>query len=106
PEIKTALLFVEEAEPVLVSRATEDGYAADLTDEEIEKIGRDPFLLSYALRNPAHRTIVTTEVSKPGKQRANRRLPDVCRDLGLRCINNFKFLMECDFKTQWRDEKP
>jgi hypothetical protein len=31
-------LFGEEAAPILVAQSTEDGYAADLTDEEIEKI--------------------------------------------------------------------
>ena len=30
-------------------RLTEEGYAPDLTDVEIEEIGRDPFLIAYAL---------------------------------------------------------
>lgn len=65
-------------------------------------MGRDPFLLAYALTDPANRTIVTTEVSKPKKQRANRKIPDVGRDLGIRCINNFQLLRELDFKTGWK----
>ena len=40
----------EEVSPQHLSRVIELGYADDLTDEEIEKIGRDPFLIAYALR--------------------------------------------------------
>jgi hypothetical protein len=29
----------------LISRVVEKGYAPDLTDDEVEKIGRDPFLI-------------------------------------------------------------
>lgn len=102
PEVREALLLVEEVDPALVSYVTATGYAADLTDDEIEKIGRDPFLIAYAQADPADRTIVSTEVSKPSCLRANRRVPDVCRDLGIRCINNFNLLNELDFRTGWR----
>ena len=76
-----SLCFDEEADVGLVQRAINEGYAPDLTDYEIEKIGRDPFLVSYALRSLANRCVVTTEVSKPNRQRANRHVPDVCRTL-------------------------
>jgi hypothetical protein len=99
--IKTALLVQEEVDVSLVSRATDQGYASDLTDDEVEKIGRDPFLIAYALRNPASRCVVTTEVSKPRSLRANRHLPDVCADLGVRCCNTFEFLRALDFTTRW-----
>ena len=36
------------------------------------KVGREPFLISYALLDPADRSIVTTEVSKPGRVRGKR----------------------------------
>jgi hypothetical protein len=101
-EVRDALLLAEDADPGLVALVTTTGYAADLADDEIEKIGRDPFLIAYAHADPAGRTIVSTEVSKPSRLRANRRVPDVCRDLGIRCINNFNLLNELDFRTGWR----
>ncbi len=102
PEVRAALLLDEEAAPSLVAHVTATGYASDLTDDEIEKIGKDPFLIAYAYAEPSQRTIVSTEVSKPSRQRANRRVPDVCRDLNVRCINNFNLLNELDFSTGWR----
>jgi hypothetical protein len=42
-EIRDALLLPEEPVPELVSRAVADGYAPDLTDDELEQLGRDPF---------------------------------------------------------------
>ena len=49
-EIRNSLLLDEEAEQDLVARITYGGYVANPTDDELEKIGRDPFLLSYALK--------------------------------------------------------
>lgn len=100
--IKTALLFHEDVNPTLVSQVIRVGYCPDPTDQEIETIGRDPFLIAHAFADPANRTIVTTEVSRPAKQRANRKIPDVSRALGVRPINNFQLLRELDFKTGWR----
>ena len=39
------LLLTEAVRVDLVARVTEEGYADDLTDDEIEKVGRDPFLI-------------------------------------------------------------
>ncbi len=50
-EIRNSLLLDEEAEQDLVARITYGGYVANPTDDELEKIGRDPFLLSYALKD-------------------------------------------------------
>jgi len=102
PAVREALLLAEDADPELVAFVTTNGYAADLKDDEIEKIGRDPFLIAYALSDQANRTIVSTEVSKPSRLRANRQVPDVCRGLNIRCINNFILLNELDFRTSWR----
>lgn len=65
---KSNLLLNEEAEPYLVAKAINDGYANDLTDDEVEKIGRDPFLIAYSLANSNKRCLVTTEISKPKKE--------------------------------------
>jgi len=100
-QISTALLFQEELDVSLVSYAIDRGYASDLTDDEVLKIGRDPFLIAYALNDRENRCVVTTEVSKPKKQRANRHLPDVCRDLEVECYNTFEFLRALNFSTRW-----
>jgi hypothetical protein len=55
-----ALLLEEAVNAALVQNVVSIGYAADLTDDELEKIGRDPFLIAYALSNPADRCVVTT----------------------------------------------
>ncbi len=101
-DVKEALLFEAEADPILVSQVLERGYAENLTDIEIEKIGRDPFLISYALANPSEYTIVTTEVSRPKAQRANRRIPDICDDLGITTMNTFRFVRSMNFNTSWK----
>ncbi len=78
---------------------TEQGYAPDLDDAEIQKVGRDPFLIAYAFVNPIERVVVTTEHSKPSRLRANRHLPDVSHDFGVRCLNTFELIRELDFKA-------
>jgi len=100
-QTKTALLLQEEVDVSLVSRATDEGYASNLTDDEIAKIGRDPFLIAYALRDARSRCVVTTEVSKPSRSRANRHLPDVCHGLGVECYNTFEFVRALNFSTSW-----
>jgi len=87
-EVKESLLFKEDAEQDLVARITYGGYVANPTDDELKKIGRDPFLLSYALKDIENRCIVTTESSKPSRLGANRHIPNVCKDFNIRCINN------------------
>ncbi len=101
PEVKEALLFNEEAEQDLVARVAYGGYTPNPTDDEITKMGRDPFLISYALKDIENRCIVTTEVSKPKKQGANRHIPDVCNTFGIRCINSFILIRELSFSTSW-----
>ena len=100
---KEALLFDEDVDVSLVSRVTDDGYADDLSDDEVEKIGRDPFLVAYALADENNRCIVTTEGSKPSRERANRHLPDVCNSFDVPCVNTFQFLRDLDFSTRWKE---
>jgi len=101
-EVKEALLFGEQAEQDLVARITYGGYIKNPTDDELEKIGRDPFLISYALKDIENRCIVTTETSKPSRIGANRHIPDVCNDFNTRCINNFQMIKELNFSTNWK----
>lgn len=98
---KQALLLDEVIDPDLVNSVVESGYAPDLTDDEIEEVGRDPFLIAYGLSG-ADRCVVTTEVSAPSKKRQNRRIPDVCAGFGLECCTPFKVNRELGFKTGWK----
>lgn len=99
---ETSLLLYQDSDPELVSYVIDEGYANDLTDAEVEKIGRDPFLISYALTGSDASCVVSTEVSKPKKLRANRHVPDVCKDFEIECINTFEFLRRLNFSTNWQ----
>lgn len=50
---RAALLLDEDVDVGLVARVMDFGYAPDLNDEEVQRVGRDPFLIAYALRDPA-----------------------------------------------------
>jgi len=99
---ESALLLGEEVDSSLVARVIDEGYAPDLTDDEIEKVGRDPFLVAYAMVAPGERSVVTTEVSKPSRHRANRHLPDVCNEFDIDTYNTFEFVRKLNFSTNWR----
>jgi hypothetical protein len=98
-----ALQLEEVVNATLVQQVVSTGYAPDLTDDEVEKIGRDPFLIAYALSNPPDRCVVTNEVSKPSAQRQNRRIPDVCRALDVQCCGPFDLNRNLRFHTGWRN---
>ncbi len=102
PATKAALQLDEEPDPDLVRQVISQGYAPDLTDDEITVIGADPFLVAYALASPHERIVVTTEASAPSKQRQNRRLPDVCARFSVRCINTFALTRALNFRTNWQ----
>jgi Domain of unknown function (DUF4411) len=97
-----ALCLDEEADVALVRRVIDEGYAPDLTDQEVEIIGRDPFLISYGLKSRNDRCVVTNEISKPGKQRANRKVPDVCNQMQVAWMDSFGIIRALDFSTSWR----
>ena len=99
---RESALVLEGATPAdLIARVTEEGYGDSLTDVDLDKIGRDPFLIAYALQDTENRTVVSNEVSRPGAQGANRRVPDVCAQFRVRCINVFQLIRELDFRTGW-----
>lgn len=100
---KTALLLADTVDPELVQKVINEGYAADLTDDEIEQIGRDPFLVAYALADK-DRCVVTVETTAPKKQRQNRKLPDVCKTFGGNWCNPFEFNRALGFRTQWKQD--
>ena len=96
---KPSLVLDEYAPRELVAYVTEQGYARDLADDEIEKIGSDAFLIAHAFADAGNRCVVTTESSKPSRTRANRHVPDVCRDLDVDCIDTFQLIRRLDFRT-------
>jgi hypothetical protein len=100
-DTKDALLFGEEADPKGVNDVTLQGYG-QLDEAGIEKVGRDPFLISYGCLDKANRTVVTLEVSAPARQGANRKIPDVCKDLGVPCCDLFQLIDALDFTTNWK----
>ena len=61
---KQALLLADKVDPTLVQKVIVDGYAPDLTDDQIEQVGRDPFLIAHALAAKS-RCVVTVETSEP-----------------------------------------
>lgn len=101
-EVGEALLLNEPVDIDLVQHVVSVGYAPDLSDYEVEKIGRDPFLIAYALVDQTNRTVVTTEVSRPSTQRANRKVPDVCNTVGAMVCGPFALNRILGFKTGWQ----
>lgn len=102
--VRKALVLPEDADPGLVDHVTRNGYAEDLTDTEIDQIGRDPFLIASALLDPSNRVVVTAEVSQPKKIRQNRKIPDVCTSFGIRSVDIFGLVRELDFRTSWKSK--
>ena len=101
PATAGALVLNEEADTATVQRVLDKGYGTNLTDDELITIGKDPFLIAYALADH-DRVVVTSEKSKPKAQRKNRRIPDVCNDLGVSWITPFELNIKLDFKTNWK----
>ena len=100
-DISAALRLQEQVDVALVRAVIAEGYAPDLRDDELQKVGRDPFLIAYALADPEDRVVVTTEVSKPTRNRGNCHIPDVCIHFELACTDTFGLARQLDFKTSW-----
>lgn len=94
---RAALVLSEPTNAAHVRRVIEHGYAPDLNDIELEKLGQDPFLVAAALGG-TDRVVVTREVSRPSKQRANRKVPDVCAFFSVPVINDFALYRALDFR--------
>lgn len=100
--LKKTLVLDEEVDVAHVQSVINTGYAPDLTDDQIEFLGRDPFLIAYGLASPSDRVIVTTEVSAPGKKKQNRKVPDVCKTMGVSSCDTFQCLKALNFSTSWK----
>lgn len=95
------ILLPDAIDPAAVQSVIVGGYAEDLTDDEVESMGRDPFLIAHG-RAAADRCVVTVETSKPSRTRHRRKVPDVCGSLGVRCCDPFAFIRELGFATDWK----
>lgn len=60
-ENKPHIMLQEDFDAEILGRVVNDGYAQDLSDLEIEKIGKDPFLIAYAMKDIRNRIVVTNE---------------------------------------------
>ena len=96
-DVKDALILQEEIDQFKFNATIRTAYASAPTDLQIDEAGRDPFLVTYGLMGQ-NRTIVTKEISKPTQTGGRRKLPDACKDLGVRCINDFECYKELDFR--------
>lgn len=96
---KTTIRLDEEVDITVVQEVIDTGYAPDLDDVELEKIAKDPFLVAYARMKP-NRCVVTLENSSPRKQRANRKIPDVCSTFSISCCDTFQLIRDLDFRIK------
>jgi hypothetical protein len=87
----------EEVDQHVFNHVLDTAYASDLADHELEEAGRDPFLVAYGLMGE-NRTIVTKEISRPGKVRGRRTVPDACSVLNIPCISDFQFYRFRNFR--------
>lgn len=99
---RQALLLPDDVDLPTVQQVLNGGYAPDLDEDEVEKIGRDPFLVAHAMAVIGERTVVTFEVSASSKQRANRKLPDVCAQFDVPCMTVYDLIKTLDFSMGWQ----
>jgi hypothetical protein len=88
-DVKKALILDENPNAAIVKRVIDEGYAPDLNDVETPRIGKDPFLIAFAMAKPG-RVVITKEKSKPSTTRANRKVPDVCDQFGVLWMTDFR----------------
>ncbi len=93
------IVLAESALPSTVDRVIRDRYRLNATSTDLEAMGSDPALIAYALGHSPSRAVVTTERPKPGLTGRNRKVPDVCRDIGVECVHTYEFIRRLDFRT-------
>ncbi|MHC1772082.1 MAG: DUF4411 family protein [Flexilinea sp.] len=101
---KKDLYINEEISNTEIFEILQNCYGVDqnnLSETEVEKFRGDPFIIAYALHDKKNRVVITIENSATSKKGANRKIPDICSDLGIGCWNTYKMIRELDFKTNW-----
>lgn len=99
---KDALKLKEEHHPQHVAGVL-GFYGSTLTEAQLHKIGKDPFLVATALADRHNRVVVTGETHEAKKTGANRKVPNVCEDCGVAWMDPVRFINELDFTTDWDD---
>jgi len=88
----------------LVQHVLDHGYSSNLSEDQIGALRADPFIVAHALADPSGRCIVSNENPKPTRQPRNRKIPDACARLGIRCVVAATFIRALKFHTRWHDE--
>ncbi len=101
--LKTDLVLDEECDFGFVQTILLEGYAPDLNELELAKIGRDPFLIAYGMASPGDRCVVSHEVSAKDAKRAKKKIPDVCARFAIPNCTFWQLLRKLDFKTSWAE---
>ena len=101
-DVTRAIAHEYELTPDIIAKVLDEAYGQNLTEVEIEIIGADAFLVAHAITEPKAHVVVTRETSKPSAKRQNRRVPDVCKTFGIRCITLFELIRAEDFRTNWK----
>lgn len=100
--VKERLLFAEDFDESVLNHVVTTGYQLPSPNEdEIELMGQDPFLIAHALVDPKRRIVISNETSKPSAKGAKRKVPDVCKDLGVECYDIYHLLKALNFSTSW-----
>jgi hypothetical protein len=94
--VRDALVLPEAANMGLVQHVLDVGYGTDLSEDEIERIGQDPFLIAAA-RAGNNRAVVTNEGSKPTAKRGKTKIPDACMRVGVQSMHAFEFYRKLAF---------
>lgn len=103
-DVKTALFLDETPDPALVQHVVAQGYEGNdpmFTEVDLDKIGRDAFIVAYALAE-AGRVVVTKEVSASSKRRGNRKMPDACNNCGVDWTSDFEMYRLLNFDLSGR----
>lgn len=97
-KIRATILTIDE-EITHLDQIYRTGYGFTSEPSEAQKLimGMDPFLMNYCINDIQNRSVVSNETSKPSRKEQNRKIPDVCNDLGIRHLTMPLLLHELDF---------
>lgn len=103
------LLLNASANLLAVNKDFKEGYELqNPSRDELNKIRNDPLLIAYALTQH-NLSIVTLEAKQENAtdkmKRHKRKIPFVCRKLGVRCIDTFDLIRELDFRIPLSDAR-
>ena len=96
-DVREQFILEEQMDRGIYEQVLRRGYGENLEEKDYNNMGRDPILIAYAMKQ-SDRIVVTKERSKPNQMKGNRKIPDVCKDLGIECINDYDFQRRCDFR--------